>query len=37
MRAAFDLPETTLMSACQTPVIVALDLPPRDAASRLAA
>ncbi len=36
MRADFDLPENTLMSACQTPVIVALDFPTRDAALRLA-
>ncbi|MEX5618521.1 orotidine-5'-phosphate decarboxylase, partial [Pseudomonas syringae] len=36
MRADFDLPETTLMSACQTPVIVALDFPTREAALRLA-
>ncbi|MEK1841960.1 MAG: orotidine-5'-phosphate decarboxylase, partial [Pseudomonas sp.] len=25
MRADFDLPESPLMSACQTPIIVALD------------
>src|SRR3546814_7381028 len=30
MRADFDLPESPLMSACQTPIIVALDFPARD-------
>lgn len=35
-RANFDLPESLLMSACQTPIIVALDFPTRDAALRLA-
>jgi orotidine-5'-phosphate decarboxylase len=28
MRADFDLPESPFMSACQTPIIVALDFPP---------
>src|SRR3546814_16648715 len=36
MRADFDLPESPLMSACQTPIIVALDFPARDAALKLA-
>ena len=36
MRADFDLPENPLMSACQTPIIVALDFPTRDAALKLA-
>jgi orotidine-5'-phosphate decarboxylase len=36
MRADFDLPESPLMSACQTPIIVALDFPTRDAALKLA-
>src|SRR5471032_1614286 len=36
MRADFDLPENPHMSACQTPIIVALDFPTRDAALKLA-
>ena len=36
MRADFDLPENPLMSDCQTPIIVALDFPTRDAALKLA-
>ncbi|OQR27364.1 orotidine 5'-phosphate decarboxylase [Pseudomonas sp. Bc-h] len=36
MRADFDLPENPLMSACQTPIIVALDFPTREAALKLA-
>jgi orotidine-5'-phosphate decarboxylase len=36
MRADFDLPESPSMSACQTPIIVALDFPTRDAALKLA-
>lgn len=36
MRADFDLPESIPMSACQTPIIVALDFPTRDAALKLA-
>jgi len=36
MRGVFVLSETRLMSACQTPIIVALDFPSRDAALRLA-
>jgi orotidine-5'-phosphate decarboxylase len=36
MRAEFDLPESPPMSACQTPIIVALDFPTREAALALA-
>ena len=36
MRAEFVLPESLPMSACQTPIIVALDFPTRDAALALA-
>ena len=36
MRADFDQPENPLMSDCQTPIIVALDFPTRDAALKLA-
>ena len=36
MRADFDQPENPLMSDCQTPIIVALDFPTRDAALTLA-
>ncbi|MFJ2488158.1 orotidine-5'-phosphate decarboxylase, partial [Pseudomonas sp. NPDC087639] len=34
MRADFDLPESPSMSVCQTPIIVALDCPTRDAARK---
>ncbi|MBA4364021.1 orotidine-5'-phosphate decarboxylase [Pseudomonas sp. FW306-1C-G01A] len=36
MRADFVLPESPHMSVCQTPIIVALDFPTRDAALKLA-
>jgi len=36
MRAVFDLPRDLTMSACQTPLIVALDFPTREAALKLA-
>ncbi len=36
MRADFDLPESPTMPACQTPIIVALDFPTREAALQLA-